>query len=52
MHPHWLPKLDGRGVLAQMLLGARMLCRFEQVGINAAKVLNASTVGSQFPAPN
>jgi len=47
MHPSWAPRLDGRGVLAQMLLGVRMLCRFERVGINATKVLNASSVGSQ-----
>ena len=51
MHPSWAPRLDGRGVLAQMLLGARTLCRFERVGINATKVLNASSVGSQRLGP-
>lgn len=47
MHPRWAPSLDEPIVFADMILLRKDLNRFEQRGIYAARVLNASNVGSQ-----
>jgi hypothetical protein len=51
MHPSWVPSLDEPSVFDHMLQLRKDLDRFEQRGIYAAKVLNASSVGSQNKKP-
>lgn len=45
IHPLWVPSLDAIWRFPQMLLGTEDLYRFERMGIYAAKVLDASSVG-------
>jgi hypothetical protein len=47
-----VPSVDGPVISVQMLLRTKMLIRFEQREIYAAKVLNVSSVGRQLPIPN
>lgn len=48
IRPGWVPSLDGPVVFARMLRSTNELTWFEYLLIYAAKVLNASGVGSQL----
>jgi hypothetical protein len=48
MHPDWAPSLDKPVALSRMIQLGKDLYRFEQRGIYAARVLIASSVGSQI----
>jgi len=48
MHPSWVPILDGLAGFRRNSQLGRGLPWFERRGIYAARVLNASTMGSQF----
>jgi hypothetical protein len=50
--PAWVPNLDAPLISGTMLLYPKDLSRFEQGGIFAAKVLNASKMGRQSRANN
>jgi hypothetical protein len=45
--PGWVPSLDGRDLSARKQLLSNELIRFERTTFYAARVLNASSVGSQ-----
>jgi hypothetical protein len=47
MHPGHPPSQDDRAISSCISGGINRLCQFERMGIYAAKVLNASSVGSQ-----
>jgi hypothetical protein len=44
----WAPRLDGSATFARMLVLTNEMTRFERRGIYAARVRNASTMGSQL----
>jgi hypothetical protein len=47
MHPGRLPSQDDRAISRCISGGINRLCQFERMAIYAARVLNASSVGSQ-----
>jgi hypothetical protein len=47
-HPSWVPNLDGYVAFVRKLLPGNELMWFERALIYAARVLNASKMGSQF----
>ena len=48
MHPSWVPNLDGYVGFVRKLLPGNELMWFERTLIYAARVLNASKMGSQI----
>lgn len=44
--PTWAPRLDESAIFTRTFLYANELAAFEHLGIYAAKVINASSVGS------
>jgi len=48
MHPSWVPSVDGPSLSAPILMQTDELYWFEQKENYAARVLNASSVGSHF----